>query len=150
MKPEQAEQFFIEGLFQESADSKKIDIQAISHIEKLTGDASTRRYYRVTCPKKSYVVCLAEPTENDSDFVEVQKVLHSNQIRVPHLYDTNLEKGYLLEEDLGDQTLLKRLASIDSADEEYEHYEKVVDALIKIHQIDAAKYQDAPFAKQNI
>jgi aminoglycoside/choline kinase family phosphotransferase len=150
MKPEQAERLFIEGLFQESIDAKKIKVQAISNIEKLTGDASTRRYYRVTCPASCYVVCLGDSAaETDSDFTLIQQILETNYVRVPIIYDINLTKGYILEEDLGDQTLLSKLAGIDSCDDEYDLYKKAVDNLIQIHQVDYKNFSDAPFSNRS-
>ena len=41
MKPEETERLFIESLFQDSGLSKE-NVE----VEKLTGDASTRRYFR--------------------------------------------------------------------------------------------------------
>jgi aminoglycoside/choline kinase family phosphotransferase len=115
MKPEQSEQLFIEELIQKSITAKKINNQAIALIDKLTGDASTRRYYRVIMEdKKSFVVCLDNPVkdETDNNFFKFQKFLFQNNVRVPKIYDFIPSKGYLLEEDLGAMTLFVHLSRV--------------------------------------
>src|SRR5690606_29624318 len=108
MKPEQSEQFFIEELYSRSIERKAIAPQVVNEIDKLTGDASTRRYYRVFTEEQSYVVCLDNPYEKEVEshpFTSVQKFLKEKMISVPKIYDMDLRKGYLLQEDLGDVTL---------------------------------------------
>ncbi len=143
MKPELSERLFVENLFSDSISKGKIQESSNIDVEKLTGDASTRRYYRVSNDKESYVVCLANPLEKEeeiSPFIEVQKLLKGEKIRVPEVYDCDLLKGYFLEEDLGDQTLLKHLATIDSFNnEEALIYKKVIDILVNIHNIQEEK-----------
>ena len=49
MNPEVSERLFIEELFRDSVKKNKVTIENIRSIERLAGDASTRRYYRVFC-----------------------------------------------------------------------------------------------------
>ena len=139
MKPEMSERLFIEELFRQSVKEKKINIEKIKSIERLTGDASTRRYYRVFCTKISYVVCLDNPSEDENDFVQKQSFFHGEKIRVPLVLDSNPSKGYILEEDLGDQTLIQEMVSIENPNEELETYTKIIDELIKIHKVKTDK-----------
>jgi len=136
MKPIESERLFIEGLFKNSQKNSCVEQDALADVQALTGDASTRRYYRVETKKESYVACLTDPSEK-SEFVVVQELLADHDIRVPKIYDKNLSKGYLLEEDLGDMTLLVKLSAIQSDVDEYEIYKKIIDELIKIHKINA-------------
>lgn len=145
MKPEQSEQFLIEELFSRSIERKAITPQALKEIDKLTGDASTRRYYRVFTSEQSYVVCLDNPYEQDADshpFLAVQQFLSDKGVRVPQIYDHHLSKGYLLQEDLGDITLLQYLPVHNAREEEREIYKKIVDQLIDIHKISASDIQN--------
>lgn len=137
MKLEQSEQFLIEELFNQSTESNKIKAASVKGIDKLIGDASTRRYYRIFTEKVSYVVCLDNPTiaGESNHFVSKQKFLELHGVRVPRIYDTNEAKGYILEEDLGDQTLLHILASVQGAEQEYNIYKRVIDQLLMIHQM---------------
>lgn len=138
MKPEQSEQFLIEELFNRSAERKAIEAQDLIEIDKLTGDASTRRYYRVFTKDKSYVVCLDNPYEKEAEshpFLSVQQFLNEKGISVPQIYDHHLRKGYLLQQDLGDTTLIQYLSTHSSVEEEREIYKKVLDQLINLHKI---------------
>lgn len=135
MKPEVSETLFIEQLFKNSQ-QKISDKSIIQNIDKLTGDASTRRYYRVFTQKDSYVVCLDNPTELKNTFVEIQAFLFANNVAVPKIFDMDLSSGYILEEDLGDKTLLSELSHLDSIQEEFEVYQKIVDSLIELQSID--------------
>lgn len=144
MKPELSEQLFIEELFNHSVEELKLVGHEIGHIEKLTGDASTRRYYRVFCKDISYVVCLDNPSKtiNENSFLRVQAFLFEKGIRVPKIIHTNISKGYILEEDLGDVTLLSHLAEINSLETEYDLYKKVIDELITLHTLSKNEVED--------
>jgi aminoglycoside/choline kinase family phosphotransferase len=149
MKPEQSERILVEELFKKTISKDLLKDEVIENIEKLTGDASTRKYYRIWSTKNSYVVCLDNPSapSEEPSFVKLQRVLHSEKVRVPLIYDKELSTGYLLEEDLGDETFLKEIALIANKKEEYDFYKKAIDLMASIHSVDMSKYQDEPFAK---
>lgn len=145
MKLEQSEYLFVETLFKNSFNDKKVDT---IQVQKMTGDASTRRYYRVYSnnEKKAYVVCLDHPSENlENNFTSIQKILEQNGCQVPKIFDQKLDKGYLLEEDLGNRTFLSEVALTKTQDEEFSLYIQAVDELIKIHRIAPEKYPKAAF-----
>jgi N-acetylmuramate 1-kinase len=135
--------------------------QEVSHIEemlrqyypekelrsvlKLTGDASTRKYYRVKMDNQSFIACLeSEKREEESLFIKVHGLLQSHSIRVPNIIDYKKESGLILEEDLGDIALLNLLARAKDAAEIESHYQRCIDQLIQIHQIDFLQYPEAP------
>ena len=79
-------------------------------LEIIAGDASNRRYFRLQTPQGSYVVVDAPPsTEKNTEFSHIQQLLQGAQIRVPAMLALDLERGYMLLEDLGDQVLLPEL-----------------------------------------
>lgn len=145
MKPELSEQLFIEELFNHSVEELGLENHEIVSIERLTGDASTRRYYRVFCRDVSYVVCLDNPSNSidENAFLRVQNFLNEKGIRVPKIIHTNISKGYILEEDLGDVTLLHHLATIESSEIEFELYKKVIDELITLHTLPKQEIEEA-------
>ncbi len=106
--------------------------------DKLIGDASAREYYRVKTDNKTFIVC--KDTSQDkkafSDFLRIQKILEKNCIRVPKIFYSDNSTGFILQEDIGKMTFLKRIAKIDNVQEEYRFYKKLIDMLIKIHTID--------------
>jgi aminoglycoside/choline kinase family phosphotransferase len=84
-----------------------------------SGDASFRRYYRVTLPERSYVVMDAPPQHEDAGrFVAVSHRLAEIGIRVPTIYVEAPSLGLLLLEDLGTALYLDRLDE-DNADRLY-------------------------------
>jgi len=147
MKAEQSERILVEELFKKTIAKDLLIDEVVENVEKLTGDASTRRYYRIWTSKTSYVVCLDNPTEDEPTFVRLQRVLHNEKVRVPLIHDKELSTGYLLEEDLGDVTFLKEIALIANRAEEYDFYKKAIDLMASIHNVDVSKYTNEPFAK---
>ena len=120
-------------------------------LELVAGDASPRRYYRLTCagggavprlavdfsqdspsggkqgsfepppplnagissdscPAKSTFIAVDAPaTEKTPEFLAINGLLSQSGVRVPAVYASDLEQGFMLLEDLGDQTLLPLL-----------------------------------------
>jgi aminoglycoside/choline kinase family phosphotransferase len=138
LKPEESERLLITELFENSKQRvEALKDHEISDVVKLTGDASTRRYYRINTNQTSFVSCLTDAKENieSSDFLNVQKVLGENKVRVPRIIDQNIKKGYMLQEDLGNITFLSHIATKLTKDEIYNEYERVIDSLIEIHKV---------------
>ena len=120
------------------------------NIDRLTGDASTREYYRVKNDDKAFIVC-KDTSSNKKiflDFLQIQRVLEENCVRVPKILHSDHSTGYILQEDLGEMTFLKRIAKIDSVQEEYELYKKLIDVLIKIQIIDPSLYTTHPWVNR--
>jgi len=142
MKPEQTERFFIEELFNKTQDKNILKEEKLEEVDKLTGDASTRRYYRIFTNRDSYVVCLDNPFDEEIEkhpFMSVQQFLEQNHVRVPEIMDHNLSRGYLLEEDLGNETLLQKLSATTSTEEEFRVYQVIIDQLLELHRIPQSK-----------
>ena len=150
MKPEQSERILVEELFKKTIHKDLLSDDHVINVEKLTGDASTRKYYRIWTSKESYVACLDNPIAEGAEeptFVKLQRVLHAEKVRVPLIFDKELSTGYLLEEDLGDVTFLKEIALIQNLKDEYDFYIKAIDLMASIHKIDTSKYQGESFTK---
>ncbi|MEQ8262146.1 phosphotransferase [Pseudohaliea sp.] len=76
----------------------------------LAGDASFRRYFRLRWDGGTAVACVAPPaTEKNAEFIAVRAQFAAAGVRVPGLLGADLERGYLLLEDLGDALLLPAL-----------------------------------------
>jgi len=122
----------------------------LAEITLLAGDGSTRQYWRNKFGNDSVIACL-DPTENRQAMVRntlsVFKAYQENDIRVPEIYDYNIELGYILEEDLGDKSLNSFLSQIASVPQEYALYQKVLDQLIHIHSISTERYENIAFTQ---
>ncbi len=74
-------------------------------LQLIAGDASPRKFYRVSGPASdSRVLMVSPPTENNERFVLIQRTLEGAEVRVPSMPRANLALGYFLLEDLGDTT----------------------------------------------
>jgi aminoglycoside/choline kinase family phosphotransferase len=108
--------------------------KTIESVTKIPGDASTRRYYRVVAEDgKTYILMRMDPFPEKGmklDFIEVQKHLAAAGVDVPAVQDLDASRGFILLEDLGDVTLLRRLQEVCSADVERHLYEHVIDSLV--------------------
>ena len=101
----------------------------------VAGDASNRRYFRITLAGRDYIVVEAPPaTENNRAFLQVLELLAAAGVRVPALYAADLERGFLLLEDLGDRLLLPALdqATVD------QYYQRALDILQQMAAVDAS------------
>ncbi len=114
--------------------------QRIHSIEKLPGDASTRRYYRVLADDnqggKSSLIVMAMDSFADkgtTPFLAIQQHLKKNGVDVPVVLDFDAKNGYILLEDLGDTTLLRSLQNVESTAQESAYFEKAIDALVDMH-----------------
>ena len=72
-----------------------------------SSDASFRRYFRWEGDGKSFIVMDAPPPqENCKPFVDIAFLLAKSGINVPKIYAEDLERGFLLLNDLGNKTFL--------------------------------------------
>ena len=116
-------------------------------LERLTGDASTRTYYRLRVPdrdpSRAVVMHLPEDAlrsdEGDTGsrpselpFVAVQRLLETRGVRVPRVYADEVEHRVLILEDLGDQTFEQVLMSSDPSTHDA-LYSSAVDGLVSLH-----------------
>ena len=82
-----------------------------------SSDASFRRYFRWEGAGRSFVVMDAPPPqENCKPFVDIAFLMAKSGINVPKIYAEDLERGFLLLNDLGNKTYLDVIDS-ENADE---------------------------------
>lgn len=82
-----------------------------------SSDASFRRYFRWEGAGRSFVVMDAPPPqENCKPFVDIAFLLAKSGINVPKIYAEDLERGFLLLNDLGNQTYLDVIDSENADD----------------------------------
>lgn len=100
----------------------------------VAGDASNRRYFRLALAGRDYILAEAPPaTENNPAFLQVRELLAAAGVRVPALYASDLDRGYLLLEDLGDRLLLPALDCLTSE----QHYGRAMDILQRMASLDS-------------
>ena len=78
-------------------------------------DASFRHYYRLTTNKSTLIVMDAPPHQEDSkSFVRVNSILHECNVNVPIIHNMDLEKGFLLLSDFGEDHYLNKLTNFSA------------------------------------
>ena len=120
-------------------------------IHAIAGDASPRRYFRVTRNPGSstalayrpegasdeliavdaVIAAASPPSENNSAFLAVQLLLEQSGLSVPRQFANDLEQGFFLMEDFGD----KLLSSVLSPQTARTHLPHVLEQLIKLAMI---------------
>ena len=97
-----------------------------------SSDASFRRYFRWEGEGRSFVVMDAPPPqENCKPFVDIADFLRTCLINVPKIYAQDLDRGFLLLNDLGNKTFLDVINS-SNADE---LFKDAIEALLAFQQL---------------
>ena len=109
-----------------------------SKIQSIAGDASFRKFYRISLNNKSKIIAIAdkEKYKNLIIYSEINKFLRNNKILTPKVFMQNYEKGIMIMEDFGDLTFYKILLKKKN---KLPTYKKLVDLLLKIQKINPKK-----------
>jgi aminoglycoside/choline kinase family phosphotransferase len=109
---------------------------SIQTVTKLPGDASTRKYYRIQAVGgETLILMKMEPFSDQASqhpFLATQKIMASQGIDVPKVIDFDPPLGFVLLEDLGDVTLLRKLQEVSQTEVERHLYEQVIDSLVTL------------------
>lgn len=98
----------------------------------LPSDASFRKYARINKKGKSYILMDAPPPEIPGQFAIVDHILRENGLSAPKIYGQDLQNGYLLLEDFGDDTYTRLL---NKGENEETLYKLAIDSLFEIQKI---------------
>ncbi|NWB93446.1 aminoglycoside phosphotransferase family protein [Pseudomonas agarici] len=97
-----------------------------------SSDASFRRYFRWQGEGRSLIVMdAAPPQENCKAFVDIAHLLARSGINVPKIHAQDLQNGFLLLSDLGNQTYLD-VMDAENADA---LFSAAIDALLALQQL---------------
>lgn len=100
-------------------------------IRLLAGDASFRHYDRLTMDDRTLVLMDAPPPMEDvRPFVRIGRLLKELGFSAPQVHAEDAEAGFLLLEDLGDQTYTREL---DAGGDAHALYALAIDTLIALH-----------------
>lgn len=112
---------------------KHCGLPKIVKFEPLLGDASFRKYYRITLETGlTYMVMDAPaPQENCKIFVNMQDLFQHHGLAVPKIMAQDLTQGFLVLEDFGD-TLLQEELSPSNVNS---FYQQAIDMIINLQAI---------------
>jgi len=97
-----------------------------------SADASFRRYFRWEAGDRSLIVMDAPPEhENSEPFVRIAGLLQDAGVRVPRILASDLQKGFLLLEDMGAKTYLQSIETGVSAQRLEQMFSAAIDTLVR-------------------
>lgn len=108
---------------------------AMAQITPLAGDASNRRYERLTKPCGAKAVLMDAPPEKGEDvrpFIAIAQYLLGLGLSAPRIYAQDADQGFLVLEDLGDDLFAGVLEKDQSMEKPL--YTAAVDVLAHAHQ----------------
>jgi hypothetical protein len=101
----------------------------IEGFQPASSDASFRRYFRITTPDGAMIVMDAPPDkENLPAFINVARLMADAGIKTPTVFQQNLEEGFLLLEDFGNQVFLDTVDDSNAID----LYQQAMDNLLTL------------------
>lgn len=101
--------------------------------DKIPGDASFRRYERIKSVDEHYILMDAPPeTEDVKPFVYIAETLIKHGFSAPHIIAKDVEKGFLLLQDFGNQKFSKIFS--ENSKLEISLYKNAIDVLVKIYK----------------
>lgn len=109
-------------------------------VEPLPGDASFRRYFRVSRGNERAMLMHAPPPHEDPrPFLDVARWLTGSGMRAPAILAEDAAKGWVLTEDFGDERV-REWVDANPGDEEA-IYEGAVDALVVLHKLPPGPFE---------
>lgn len=108
-------------------------------IDPIPGDASFRRYFRVSRDGSRAMLMHAPPPEEDPEpFLHVAEWLTANGMRAPAIYAADPQEGWVLLEDFGNDRMRNWLD--ENPQGETAAYAKAIDALATLHTLPAGPF----------
>lgn len=103
----------------------------VPEMAPLAADCSFRRYYRFQDQGHSCILMDAPVPENPAQFCRVADFLKMYKISTPHILRQDLDQGFLVLEDFGDNTFSRML---DKGYDAKKLYHLALDVLIHLHK----------------
>ena len=113
------------------------------NIKPIPGDCSPRSYDRIFNENKNFILMDA-PIEvmNIETFVKIDSILRDNNFSAQEIYKTDKKNGFLLSEDLGNNSFNNILSDLKNQElylKEQEIYQYATDLLIELHKINLSE-----------
>jgi N-acetylmuramate 1-kinase len=116
----------------------------------IVGDASFRRYFRLTADDRSAILMDAPPPHEDTaPFINVAQYLTDQGFRAPLIFASDTDKGLVLIEDFGDLRMREHLD--ENPHDEDRIYRHAIDTIIRLANAPAgplAPYDRAAYLRE--
>ena len=122
-----------------------------ARVHPMPGDASFRRYFRVSHAEKGNAILMDAPPphEDPKPFIDVAQYLTGRGFRAPVIFGQDLTRGLVLIEDFGDRRMREHLDAFPS--DEAEIYKQAIDTIIalsKSARADLPPYDEAVYLRE--
>jgi aminoglycoside/choline kinase family phosphotransferase len=116
------------------------DMALDARVEMVSGDASFRRYYRMTFRDRSWVLVDAPPEKEDNPrFIRIAEQWRAAKVAVPEVLASDTEQGFMLLEDFGDRLFWQAVHEPTCQPGDIEGcYRQAIDQLIHIQTMDSS------------
>jgi len=107
-------------------------VSPITGIEKIPQSGSNRSYFRILTRAGSYIACFNENVRENKTFVHYARHFRSKECPVPEILAINEDYTIYIQEDFGDQSLLKELEKEGHNDRLYAFFRQSLEALANL------------------
>ena len=125
---------------------EKAGVKSDFVVTRITQEASNRNYFRISLKEpfqkqSTLILCsgLKTPYQDDDHFVQLSKFFLSHGIDVPEVFAIEAEKGWLLLNDLGTESLYEYLLGLKETKTDIDKMNqilcKAVDLILKIQEL---------------
>jgi N-acetylmuramate 1-kinase len=122
-----------------------------SVVSPVAGDASFRRYFRVTSTngKKAILMDAPPPHEDPKPFIAIAEYLLDAGFRAPAIWAKDLSRGFVLLEDFGDRRMREYLD--EHPEDETAIYQQAIDTIVRLSSApcaDLLPYDEAAYLRE--
>lgn len=115
--------------------------QAQAQLEVVSGDASFRRYFRLSDGQRSLIAVDCPPDKEDmTPFIAVADAYQQAQVKVPAILAIDRDKGFMLQSDFGHILLLSKLHPRNAR----QYYRQALNALPQIMSVKETQLGSLP------
>jgi aminoglycoside/choline kinase family phosphotransferase len=104
----------------------------LTDLEKIPQSGSNRIYFRILTEGGSYIACSNENTRENKTFIHYSRHFRAQGCPVPEIFAINEEYTIYIQEDFGDQSLLKELEGQGHNDRTYALFRQSLEELAKL------------------
>jgi N-acetylmuramate 1-kinase len=120
-------------------------------VSPVAGDASFRRYFRVTSSggKNAILMDAPPPHEDPKPFIDIAEYLLDTGFRAPTIWAKDLSRGLVLLEDFGDRRMREHLD--DYPGDEAAVYQQAIDTIVRLSAApcaDLPPYDEAAYLRE--
>ncbi len=118
----------------------------ITKIEKLAGDASDRKFYRISTSSKNYIVLLyPNPINKELNLFKVYQLFKASSLPISKILDIWFDEGVILLQDLGNESL-QRYVKTNNAEKVRRTYYQAISLIQKIQKEGGKNLDSYPLA----